>query len=258
MSSSCPVASRRRDEPADDVVELDDRVLVGVLRPARCPRTARSGSCRSARRGCCGTGTTARRPSPCARGTRSSSATHFSSSSERTGIVTSSTSSVVAAAHGVHEALVERQVLDPLRARLAVDDLGEEGGVPPLRVHVRDGQEAVEVVEADVLGLGVAVLAHVPLADGLGDVARLVEQLGDRHLAGEPAGLAVHRRALQAVADREPTRHERGARGGARRLRVARGEQEARAPRARRCAAWARRRRRRRRSSRSRPSRRRP
>ena len=38
-------------------------------------------------------------------------------------------------------------------------------------------EEAVEVVEADVLGLALQVLAQVPLADGLGDVAGVVQQL---------------------------------------------------------------------------------
>jgi len=96
-------------------------------------------------------------------------------------------------ARGVDEALVEGEVLHPLRPLLAVDDLGEEVRVAPLGVHVRHRQEPVEVVESDVLGLGLDVLAHVPLPDGLGDVAGLGEQRGERHLALQAAGLAVHR-----------------------------------------------------------------
>ena len=92
-------------------------------------------------------------------------------------MVTSSTSSTSPSARRVHEALVERDVLDPLGAGLAVDDLGEEVRIPPLGVHVRDRQEAVEVVEADVLGLALGVLAHVPLSDGLRHVAGVREQL---------------------------------------------------------------------------------
>ncbi len=119
------------------------------------------------------------------------------------------------------EAPVEGLVLDPLGAGLGVDDLGEEVRVAPLAVHVRDRQEAVEVVEADVLGLGLDVLAQVPLAHGLGHVAGLGEQLGQGDLPLEPTGLAVHRRALQAVAHREPASEHRRPTRGAGRLRVA-------------------------------------
>ena len=68
-------------------------------------------------------------------------------------------------------------------------------------------EEAVEVVEADVLRLRLAVLAEVPLADRLRDVARVDEQLGERDLALQAALLAVHRRPLQAVAHRQPAGH---------------------------------------------------
>ena len=164
----------------------------------------------------------------------------------------------LAAACRVHEALVERDVLHPLGARLAVDDLGEEVRVAPLGVHVGHREEAVEVVEPDVLRLALDVLAHVPLADGLRHVARVGEDLRQRDLALQPAGHAVHRRDQQAVPHREPPGHDRRARRRARRLAVARGEQQpvAREPvDVRRGRAD---RDRRRRSSRSRPSRRRP
>ena len=83
----------------------------------------------------------------------------------------------------MNEALVEGDVLHPIGARIAVHDLREEVGVAPLRIHVRHGQEAVEVVKADMLRLAFAVLAHVPLADRLRDVARVGEQLRQRDLA---------------------------------------------------------------------------
>ena len=109
---------------------------------------------------------------------------------------------------GVDEALVEGQVLHPLGALLAVDDLGEEVRVAPFGVHVRDGQEAVEVVEADVLRLRLDVLADVPLPDGLGDIASVGEQLGQGDLAVEPARLPVHRRPEEAVPHRQAAGHQ--------------------------------------------------
>ena len=140
--------------------------------------------------------------------------------------MTSSTSSTSPPRVGVHEALVERDVLHPLGARVAVDDLGEEVRVAPLGVHVGHREEAVEVVEADVLRLALAVLAHVPLADGLGHVARVGEDLRQRDLALQPAGHAVHRRDQQAVAHRQPPGHDRRAGRRARRLAVTRREQQ--------------------------------
>ena len=142
-------------------------------------------------------------------------------------MVTSSTLLGLAAAGGVHEALVERQVLDPAGAFLAVDDLGEEVRVAPLGVHVRHRQEAVEVVEADVLGLRLDVLTHVPLADRLGDVAGVGERWGRVTSPVEATGLAVHRGAQQPVAHREAAGHQRRPRRGARRLGVARRQQQA-------------------------------
>ncbi len=139
--------------------------------------------------------------------------------------MTSSTFSVTPPRAGVHEALVEGEVLHPPGPLLAVDHFGEEVRVPPFGVHVRDRQETVEVVEADVLGLGFDVLPDVPLAHRLGHVAVGREQLGQGHLAVEPTGLAVHRRSEQAVAHGKPARHDRGPRRGAGRLRVARGQQ---------------------------------
>ena len=127
----------------------------------------------------------------------------------------------------VHEALVERLVLDPAGALLAVHDLGEEVRVTPLGVHVGDAEEAVEVVEPDVLRLALLVLAHVPLAHRLGDVPRVGEQLGDGDLALEATRFAVHRRPHQAVTHRQPAGHQRRARRRARRLRVARRHQQA-------------------------------
>jgi len=124
------------------------------------------------------------------------------------------------AARGVHEALVERLILDPLRALGVVDDLGKEVRVAPFRVHIGDGEKTVEVVEADVLRLRLRIFTQVPLADRLGDVADLAEELRQRCLALEPPWLAVHRRALQAVAHGQTAGEQRGARGRARGLRV--------------------------------------
>ncbi len=133
----------------------------------------------------------------------------------------------LAAAGGLHEAGVERLVLHPVGAGPVVDDLREEVRVAPLGVHVRHGEEAVEVVEAHVLGLRLHVLAQVPLAHGLGDVALFAEQLGQGDLALEAAALAVHGRTLEAVAHGEPAREQGGARRGARGLGVGRREPQA-------------------------------
>src|SRR5204863_5178528 len=99
--------------------------------------------------------------------------------------------------------------------------------VAPLAVHVRHGEEAVEVVEADVVRLRLHVLAEVPLANGLRRVARLREEVRQRDLALESAGLAVHRRTLEPVTPRQAAREERAARRRARRLGIARGEEQA-------------------------------
>ena len=76
-----------------------------------------------------------------------------------------------------------------------------------------DREEAVEVVEADVLRLRLDVLAEVPLADRLGDVAGVGQQLGQRDLALQAARLAVHRRALQPVAHRQAAGQQRRSEG---------------------------------------------
>jgi len=77
-----------------------------------------------------------------------------------------------------------------------------------------------------VLRLRLAVLAHVPLADGLGDVPGGREQLGDRDLTGEPARHPVHRGSEQPVTHRQSPGHDRRPRRRARRLGVARRQQE--------------------------------
>jgi hypothetical protein len=123
------------------------------------------------------------------------------------------------------EALVEREVLHPPGALLAVDDLGKEVGVPPFGVHVGHREEAVEVVEPNVLRLGLDVLAHVPLAHRLGHVSRPGQQFGQRGLPVEPARLPVHGRPEQPVAHGEAAGHQRGPRRCAGGLRVTRREQ---------------------------------
>ncbi len=129
-------------------------------------------------------------------------------------------------ARSVHEALVERHVPHPFGPVLAVDHLGEEVRVPPFRVHVRHRQEAVEVVEPDVLRLALFVLPHVPLADGLCHVAGVGEELGEGDLPTEAAGHAVHGRDQEAVPHREATGHDGGPGGCARRLAVTGREQQ--------------------------------
>ena len=108
-----------------------------------------------------------------------------------------------------------------------VDDLREEMRVAPFGVHVRHREEAVEVVEADVLRLRGGVLADVPLADGLRDIARLRQELRQRHLALQAAGLAVHRRPVQPMAVRHAAGHQRCARRRAGRLGIAGRELQA-------------------------------
>ena len=77
-----------------------------------------------------------------------------------------------------------------------------------------------------MLGLRLDVLADVPLAHGLGDVPGVGQQRGQGDLAVEAAGLAVHRGTQQTVAHGQAAGHERRPRRGARRLGVARGEQQ--------------------------------
>ncbi len=109
----------------------------------------------------------------------------------------------------VHEAAVEGHVLDPLGPGVGVDDLREEMRVAPFRVHVGDGEEAVEVVVADILRLRSDVLADVPLADRLRRVAGLAEQHGQgdfalhaaeaRHTSAGDAGRAGWARGRYAA-----------------------------------------------------------
>ncbi len=140
--------------------------------------------------------------------------------------MTSSTFSVAPPLDVVDETLVERHVLDPTGPFFAVDDLREEVGVTPFGVHVRHREEAVEVVEADVLGLGLLVLADVPLPDRLGRIARIGEQLREGDLAFQPAGLPVHRGTEKAVPHRQASGHEGCTRRRAGWLRVARGQEQ--------------------------------
>ena len=126
----------------------------------------------------------------------------------------------------VHPALVERQVLDPAAALLAVHHFREEVGITPFGVHVRDAEEAEEVVEPDVLRLRLRVLAHVPLADGLRRVAGVGEELRQGDFALQSSRHSVHRRDQEPVPHRQPPGHERGTRRRARGLGVARREQQ--------------------------------
>ncbi len=144
------------------------------------------------------------------------------------------------------------------KTQRVVGDLGVEVVVAPLGVHVGDAVEAVELVEALVLRHRLLVLAAVPLADGAGDVARLLEQLGQGDLVLQAARLPVHGRGEDAVPDGQAPGHQGGAGGRAAGLRVAGGQLAGPPPPACRSWAWGRRAGARRRSSRSRPSPRRP
>ena len=127
----------------------------------------------------------------------------------------------------VHEAAVEGHVLDPLGARVRIDDLGEEVRVAPLRVHVGDGEEAVEIVVADMLRLALHVLAEMPLADRLRRVTGLAEQHRQGDLALQAAGFAVHRRTMQPVTVRYAAGVQRRARRRAGGFGIAGGKLQA-------------------------------
>ena len=216
----------RRNQPPADVVELDQRVLVGMLR--RRPSEEVGVRIVVEVRAACAV---VEEPRPLAAGLVLDEVLGVlaplvvEQGEHRDGDLLHLLE--VAVARGVHEALVEGDVLHPLSAGLAVDDLGKEVRVAPLGVHVGHRQEPVEVVEPDVLRLALPVLAHVPLAHGLGHVAGVGEDLGKRDLTLETAGHAVHRRNEQAVPHGEATGHDRRAGGCAGRLAVARGEQQA-------------------------------
>jgi hypothetical protein len=110
---------------------------------------------------------------------------------------------------------------------VSTSHLRKERRVAPLAVHVRDGEKSVELVEAHVLGLRLDVLPEVPLADGLGGVAGLRQELGERDFPLEATRFAIHGRALKAVASRHASGQEGGPRRGARRLGIARRQAQA-------------------------------
>ena len=68
----------------------------------------------------------------------------------------------------------------------------------PVGVQAGPAEKAVEIVEADVLRLRFQVLAAVPLADGLGDVAGLAQDLGDGDLVVQDARFAGKTRPQRA------------------------------------------------------------
>lgn len=129
-----------------------------------------------------------------------------------TGIETTEQATVLSANNGIVMKIGNR-IETGIPGRIVYDD------VP---ANLRDRPTLVTK-----LGLGLDVLADVPLADALGDVTRRRQQLGQRDLAVEPARLAVHRRPEQAVAQGQPAGHERRPRRRARRLGVARRELQA-------------------------------
>ena len=71
----------------------------------------------------------------------------------------------------VHEAVIERHVLDPFRAGWGINEFRKVMRVAPFWIYVGDRKEAVKVVEADVLWLLRGVLSHLPFSYGLRDVS---------------------------------------------------------------------------------------
>ena len=78
----------------------------------------------------------------------------------------------------MHLVMVEDVVFHHLEALGRERDLGIEVVIPPFGVHVGHAEEADIVVIADILRQRALVLAHMPLAHALGDVALLLEQSG--------------------------------------------------------------------------------
>ena len=101
------------------------------------------------------------------------------------------------------------------------------------RIGVRVGVEVVQrrvrhLVEAVRRRHRVVGLAEVPLADLARAVAGLLEHAGQRPLGRrQPAALTGERHRRHAAADRQPSRHRRGAAGRAARLSVERQELQA-------------------------------
>ena len=134
---------------------------------------------------------------------------------------------LLVARRAVHLVVVERVVLEHLEALGRQRDLRIEVRIAPFGVHVGDAEEADVVVVANVLRQRALVLAHVPLADALRDVALLLQKQRHGDGAVETAGLPVHGRTQDAVMQRVLSGVQRGARRRARWRRVGRRENEA-------------------------------
>src|SRR5262245_20553803 len=101
----------------------------------------------------------------------------------------------------VNLVVVELVLLHHLEASRRQRHLGIEVYVTPLGVHIGHAEKADIVVVAVVLRQRPLVLAHVPFADALCDVALLLEKLRHGDRAIETACLAIHWRAQDAVVE---------------------------------------------------------
>ena len=123
--------------------------------------------------------------------------------------------------------VVEGHLLDqglPFRAQ---GKLRCEVLVLPVGVQARPAEEAVEIVKADVVRLRFLVLAAVPLADGLGEVAGLAQETRHGGLIAQAARFAGKAGAQLTVPHGQASGEQRAARGRTRWLRVGRQEMQA-------------------------------
>ena len=132
----------------------------------------------------------------------------------------------LSAGRAVHLVVIELVLFEHLEALGRQRDLGIEIDVAPLGVHVRHAEEADIIVITDILRQRALVLAHMPLADALGDIALVLQQQRHGDGAVETARLAIHRRPQDAVMQRILAGMDGGAGGRAGRRRIGRGQQQ--------------------------------
>lgn len=123
--------------------------------------------------------------------------------------------------------MVELVVLHVVGALGVVGHFGVVVGVLPLRVHVRDVQEAVELVIAERGRQVLGVVPQVPLADQAGGIALALQERGEGdRLDRDAARIAVHGRIEDPVVDGELAGVDRRPGGRAGGLGVGRGEEQ--------------------------------
>jgi len=111
-------------------------------------------------------------------------------------------------------------------------ELGRELLVLPIGVEARPAEKTVEIVEANVVRLRFLILAAMPLAHRLGEVARFAQQPGDRRLVSQASRLACEAGPQLAMPHGQAPGQERAPRRSARGLRIGRQEMEPFAPQA--------------------------